>query len=266
MKKRLHALFILSLALILGGCLAAPNFDEEPYTEDDLGLIAGTTTKREVLQLLGEPGATFEQESVFVYTEFQAQVTVAYVGSFGELHFLLLSFSKDGVLSEYSIESATPDMHGCITSGWCSAHGNRVLRLADAGQDAMAKQFSVANDRCRIYVYGPITPLVAISIDGRSIGGVFSNRYFQFMNVDPGSHRVAIEMQPGEKKRFGMGDLPSISFDCDGDELIFIRLKRGWSAASLEMVSQSEGREQIRKRQLIVSGPMRSIPAGGLNE
>jgi hypothetical protein len=257
-----HAVGLMLLSLALSGCIPVPRFVEEPFQEDVPGLIAGLTTKDDVLQLFGEPGATYEQESVFVYAKFQE--TITFIGpdmTFGNQHFLVLSFDQNGVLGEFSIDTDAPDFRGCSASGWCSAYGARVLRLADSGQDAIAKRFLSPGDRCGIYIYGPISPLVAVSIDGQSIGGVFSKRYFQFWKVDPGTHEVALVLQPGEEERWGLKNLPSVSATCAEGELVFIRLKKGWTRAFLKVVEPSEGRKQIEERRLIVSGPMRRISA-----
>lgn len=247
--------------LVLGGCVPFPRFVEEPYTDEVPGLELGLTTKKDVLELLGEPGATFAGGSEYVYTEFQEQVTL--IGpdiTIGESHYLVLSFSEDGVLSNYFIESSAPDFHGCIDAGWCADFQDRVQRLADAEQDAAVKQFKTSEDQCVIYTYGFFGSVVAVNIDGEDKGAIFGKKYFQCWSIEPGSHEIALTLQPGVKETWALKDLPSMSFDCVAGELVFIHLRRGWWTNVFEQVDPSEGRNEILERRLVISGPMRKIP------
>ena len=76
-----------------------------------LNLKVGSTTKNDILNKFGEPGATYSRESTFVYTDFQVEVgfLTPLAGSqpaVGQQHFLILSFDQDGVLSDYYVESS----------------------------------------------------------------------------------------------------------------------------------------------------------------
>lgn len=251
------------LSLILRGCIPLPYPEKEPYSDDVNNLKVGSTTKNDILGQFGEPGATYSSNSVFVYTDFQSEVVLlgfgGAVGALGEQHFLVLSFDEDGVLSDHFIKSGDSDSHGCIDAGWCSGALNRVLRLSNAEQDARAKQFSAASDQCGIYVYGHFGWLFTVSLDGKDMGGVFSKRYFQNWEIDPGIHEIVISPQPGVNA-WGWGKNPSLSISCAEGEILFIEFKNLWSRSLEQERDDAEGREQIKDRRLILSGPMRKIP------
>ena len=158
------------------------------------------------------------------------------------------------MLSDYFIESSRPDSYGCIEAGWCVGYYDRVLRLADKLEDYNAKQFNVAEDKCGLYIYGPSNPLMGVSLDGENKGSVFSKRYFQHWKTDPGVHEINLFPQ----SRSGRGMHLSLSLDCVGGEIVFIRYNQ-WSVALEQERDDAESREQIEKRHLVIPGPMRKI-------
>jgi hypothetical protein len=253
---------LIFLSLILSGCIPFPTFEGEPYSDDVPNLKVGITTKKNILDLLGEPGATFSRESEFVYTGYQSEVV--FIGpnvTLGKLHFLVLSFNEDDVLGDYFIKSASPDSHGCINTGWCAGHQNRVLRLADAEQDAKAKQFTVKRNQCGIYLYGRFIPTTAVTLNGKSTGRIFGKSVFQHFQVIPGTYELALVREPGVKKRWGEPKLPPpLVVDCIGDEVVFIEVNNIWRLSLKQQHDGDEGREQIRKRNLVIPGHMRKLP------
>jgi len=264
---------LLFCSHILSACIAVPRFVDEPYS-DLAYLKTGSTTKNDVIDQMGEPGATYLQETEFVYTKFRPTSSVALMApggigySDGDQYFLQLIFDAQGVLSDFQLESGFRQPSGCIASGWCAGYGkygNQVWRIADRKQEIIAKQFSVAGDRCGIYFAGPTPATTEVSIDGRRMGAILGKPFFQYWNVEPGNHDIAIELQPGAKESWSLRTLPSLQLDCMGGDLIFIQLKAGWSTFSLDLLDRSEGREQIGERRLIVPGPMRGISEDQLN-
>lgn len=246
------------LSLILSGCIPIPTFEGEPYSDEISNLKVGITTKNNVLDLLGEPGATFSRESEFVYTDYQSEVV--FIGpnvTMGQLHFLVLSFNENDVLGDYFIKSAPPDSHGCIDSGWCASQ-KRAFRLADKSEDTKAKQF-VAGNQCGIYLYGRFQATISVTLDGKDMGFVFGKRHFQHWKIIPGSHEIAQVAQPGIST-WGMPEFPSLSIDCVGGEIVFIKVNSFWGYSLERERDDAEGREQIRKRHLAIPGRRRKIP------
>jgi hypothetical protein len=257
---------LIFLSLIVSGCIPVPTFEGEPFSDEVSNLKAGVTTKNDVIERLGEPGATFSQESEFVYTDYQSEVAFISIGgggaTAGRLHFLVLIFDEDGVLAEQYVRSGSGSS-GCIQSGWCAGHANRVMRLADYYKDTRAKQFAVEGDQCGIYLYGHFSPTVVVNLDGNSTGNIFGKNVFQYFEVTADTHELRLTREPGAKIRWGeQKELPPpLAIDCAEGESVFIEVNnsRGYS---LELqYDADEGREQVLKRDLVVPGYTRKTPS-----
>jgi len=254
---------LIFFSLILSGCIPVPTFEGEPFSDDDLNLKVGITTKEDVLDLLGEPGATFSQESEFVYTDYQSEVAfIPFSGATtGRLHFLVLNFNEDGVLTDHYVRSGSGS-HGCIYTGWCVGYQKRVQRLAYWEQDAKAKQCTVERNHCGVYLYGHFSPTTVVTLNGKSTGNIFGKKIFQYLEVTPGTHELKFVREPGVKKHWGESEIPPpLVLDCIEGEAVFIEVNdsRGYSLKQQHDVD--EGCEKIQERDLVIPGYAREIPS-----
>jgi hypothetical protein len=262
----LIALIVWSLTL--SACIAVPRFVDEPYS--DLSYLkTGSTTKNDVISLMGEPGTTFLKESEFVYTEFQAKSSVGLPGLGGRIewydegdqHFLQLTFDEHDTLSDFRVESGFRNPNGCIPSGWCTSW-NWAFRLADLPEDIQAKQFTAVEGQCRIYWYSHSNLLpMTLNLDGKEMGQVFfREEFFQTWKIDPGLHAMIFSMPPDWKWIGVNPDNQKLteSFDCQKGEVLIMEYRRGFfSKAPIQIHDNAEGRDEVSKRRLILTGSLR---------
>jgi len=264
-KDHRQSVGLILFSLILSSCIPIPTFEGEPFSDDVTNLKVSITTKKDVLDRLGEPGATFSQESEFVYTDFQSEVALlapAGAGSIGKLHFLVLTFSEEDVLMDMYVRSGYGS-HMCIDTGWCAGYQNRVMQLASYEQDARAKQFTLEGNQCGIYLYGHFSPTTVVTLDGKSTGNIFGKRIFQYFKVTPGAHELKFVREPGVKKRWGEAEIPPpFKIDCIEGEVVFIEVNKPYHGYSLiRQHDVGEGREEVQKRDLVIPGYARKIPS-----
>ena len=91
------------------------------------------------------------------------------------------------------------------------------------------------------------------------MGGVFGRRYFQYWEVDSGIHKISVSLQPGVNA-WDWKKNPSLPLNCPEGEVAFVKFNNLWSRYLKQEHDDAEGRKQIKKRRLILSGPMRNIP------
>jgi hypothetical protein len=99
------------LPLLLAACAAAPVGPVDPArVAQGFGFLrSGHTTKQEVLERMGPPGATYERDRVLTYAVFENQLGRFDVGSTprsaaprGE-YTLVLVFDERGILGKHSM-------------------------------------------------------------------------------------------------------------------------------------------------------------------
>lgn len=245
--------------------------DPTPTVDGMHSFEVGSTSKNTVIELFGEPNATFNSEATFAYFADELRggdwlkdmgvLGLALLGLVatgnpqlgGGWHFLILTFDERDVLMDYQHEFSDHFEGDCISAGWCVKHG-RIFRLADEGEDTRAKQFDVANHACGIYIFGRFQPEMTLYLNGTDKGGVFSRRYFQLWAIDPGLHEIEIRPQPG-LQNWDWSGFPRVKFDCIAGEAAFVRLDGLENIRLSHHEDSNSQRKQIKKRTLILSGP-----------
>ena len=240
-----------------------PTGAEHPYANVANELSIGITTKDDVRPRFGRPTAVYSRGSTYIFTEYRnywdipfisAQPSGMGVSSLGKQHFLILDFDDQEILADMQLDDANELPGSCSDTGICHNGAGNVVRLASKAQEANAKEFSIAGDRCGTYLYvhkEQNTRRTTVTLDDEYMGhvGQWGIRPFFFWQLDPGKHELTY--QPGRGK---------LSFSCRKGELVFVLLKmKDGVPLSLEVVDNSEGREQIGgpglwhpKRKLIV--------------
>lgn len=134
----MHRQAALLPALALAGCLAVPvplgegyvSAGREVTDRQQARLAPGSTTRAEVLAVLGEPSATWDEEGIVVYDWDRVRMVVLWVlagagraaGGVLELpehHLLLLRFDAAGVLRRIEHAARPPGVsYGDVLRGW----------------------------------------------------------------------------------------------------------------------------------------------------
>lgn len=279
----LRGLFVRKIGFVLLLLIACTGYSSDVLSSDPKPTVDGTqsfelgsTTKNNVIELFGEPSATFDNEATFAYIADESAirklihavsalslVVASGAGAAtgnpyfppvpGTWHFLILNFDEQDVLTDYQHEFSDHLESDCIRAGWCVKHG-RVFRLADESEDTVAKQFAVANHACGIYIFGNFEPEMALYLNGIDKGGVFSSSYFQLWTTDPGMHEIEIRPQPG-LQTWDWSGVPRVTFNCLAGEAVFVRLSGLENVRLSHRRDNNRQRKQIRKRALILSGP-----------
>jgi hypothetical protein len=174
---------LLLLALALPGCFVPiPSIPgEAPYGETIDFLVAGSTTREEVLERLGPAPVSRQEGHLLIYGAARetagrilAITIVPMTIPLEELHFLFLEFDDDGVLrhSELSIAGSNAndacDSHGhCIAGSeweiegaipfWVKSgdirHGERALVTASHEEEQVAREMKPAEHGCLVYFF-----------------------------------------------------------------------------------------------------------------
>ena len=246
-------LVMLSLATVLVcACIPVPIKKQEvPFDQEWRQFIVGTTTKEEVLSLLGEPNATYAHETEFVYSK--RQLVGAFIvlgvgggvgGTFNDQVFLVLTFDAAGVLTSRDLQVAKgPFEKKCTAAGWCHGPGEQVMRLAEATDDARAKEFPTSPDYCGFYLYGALAGRSFMRLDGESVGDATQQDIYFHWQLAPGMHELAVD--PAAE---------TLNFSCPSGRLKFVRINTGWTEFNLSEEDETEGRRDIEARRLAVSG------------
>jgi outer membrane protein assembly factor BamE (lipoprotein component of BamABCDE complex) len=243
-------LVMLSLATVLVcACIPVPiKKQEEAFDREWRQFIVGTTTKEEVLSLLGEPNATYASETEFVYSE--RQLVGAFIvpggvgGTVNDQVFLVLTFDAAGVLTSRDLQVAKGLFEKkCTAAGWCHGPGEQVMRLAETTEDARAKEFPTSPDFCGLYLYGVLGGPSVMRLDGESVGNATQQDIYFHWQLTPGMHELAVEAAA-----------ETLNFLCPSGGLKFVRINTGWTKLNLSQEDETEGRRDIEARRLAVPG------------
>jgi hypothetical protein len=251
---------------LLTGCLILPFpvDDAVPYIDDIPHLEVGSSTKRDVIEQLGEPAANYSHGSIYVYSDFEKTWEVAYflaapyaggdagVQDFGNRHYLVLYFDELGVLADHKVEIG--DGRGdCTETGFCTTVYGHVVWLAGEEEEDRAKEFPVSNEGCGLYLYlhnwvGPRQASVAL--DSESLGHVGdAGSVFFFEELSQGKHEIVAHQPTAEPESV---ELPVV---CKENEHIFVRMTIRHSLKNtpeLDLVDASTGMKKVKARRLII--------------
>ena len=126
--------------------------------------------------------------------------------------------------------------------------GCASVNMADAGQDAAAKQFQVAPNQAGIYVYRNESFGAAVkmdvSVDGQPVGQTVANAYI-YKAVSPGKHTISSKAENTE----------TLDIDAKPGMLYFIwqEVKMGVLSArsKLHQVSEAVGKKGVQETKLV---------------
>lgn len=250
----------VSLCLVVTACVAVPTQlpDERPFSEQKLTNIApGTTARNDIRKSFGEPYETFGENRWWVFdadrrTAKWLVITGAeYGGVVAEIpgkvdrYYLLIEFDRRDVVRRLEVlhgdQTCNTDNSLCYSSGF--------LETTVEPWD----RFEVVADECTVFAYAvkPKSPLSAIwiTVDRNQPAMRFvSNKGYLRMNIVPGAWEIQAEAD------LGWGRLSeSLPFECRPGTTHYFRVvheKKG--RAKFENVPENRGREEIRKRNLIV--------------
>lgn len=105
-----------------------------------------------------------------------------------------------------------------------------------------ALSFTPATGTASIYVYRPYNFLAGgslfnISLDYKEFGNLETKTYL-FGNITPGPHIVRAE-------HLGTNQSKPAKFEAEAGKLYFFKVTPGWGGINIELVGQSEGRNNV---------------------
>jgi outer membrane protein assembly factor BamE (lipoprotein component of BamABCDE complex) len=256
---------VISLALLLGGCIVVPvaPFYDDPLPSKALTDLKAGASKEAVMTLIGVPHATRGGGRYWYYGATRPALLAG----------LLVGQGAGGVIHDYKwieveFDDASKLLHvdhhesktGCARSGNCVlSFGLDPHKMSDSAiiaaapqQDERAKQFQPPTGGCALYVYydagfllqGPIS----VRVDDAS-RWLDQNTYTRF------------EMKPGEVQQV-VTDLGhpkgKASWHCMTGEISFFHLFSRWSdrlefTGHVEPVDETSGKQEILKRRLLLA-------------
>ncbi|WIO74221.1 hypothetical protein QP938_13105 [Porticoccaceae bacterium LTM1] len=115
-KKQLNILcaYLLTSTVLLSCSSVNPSEDYDSITASLSFLAVGETTKVHLLQRLGQPSSTYENDEVWIYRIQYDQTTDKIKPAYGQFpiwnsYQLVLLFDPSGFLSEYNLIGAGDD-------------------------------------------------------------------------------------------------------------------------------------------------------------
>jgi hypothetical protein len=118
--------------------------------------------------------------------------------------------------------------------------------------DAVAKEFDVGPDECRIYFYVSLPrttgdrPGVEVWVDGTGEGVMDTEEGYFVWSLDPGSHSVEARYLSASLRR-------SAAIECVGGDAVFVHHEvEGMMIERLVLESASEGQRDLRRRRLLL--------------
>lgn len=243
-----RSLFVVLLTIIYG-CIILPvptsilpDADSvTPFIHQVNSLIIpGSTTKMQVVSILGDPSARRFGERIYIYAAGQKDwlwagfivlPPVAVVPAYGYptylTHLLIIEFDKDDIVTAFQeickdsgkLESGlyVVNSGGYITSHtkdrkWRFADKQLVI-LASETMDKKAREFAVPQNKSVIYYYKKFSDNIEATLDDNLSVDPESDGFLMWL-VDPGEHRIntthnfywnALTMHcyPGEKYYIG---------------------------------------------------------------
>lgn len=260
LERRLHAICSLCFVLLLGGCVIPVVVpipaDDEPYFQEAITNVqVGITHKDDMIYLLGTPDSKYFNDSEFVYTAFAESWKVAWavlaivpgggadagLETLEKRHVLILSFDEDDILSGFEVDTAGDDFGDCTKAGICFGAGRDVMRYADTAADAKAKEFSVPEGQCAVYLYGPGNKR-AYRVQPDNVYNMFSTKSFIHWKLNPGQYKIRVSPEH-----------VSLSLNCQAGETNFVHFEyRRIKSSTIQLEDQGTGRRHIANRRLIL--------------
>jgi hypothetical protein len=261
-NQRVYRLFPCLAALLLSACIAPQYVGEEPPFEDIIPiLIEGQSTRREIVDAIGHPAASYRDGMEWVYTDSQINWKIFALGPWGgtgtdytgDQHFLVLVFDGKDILISKRLEVAEPDSYRCSDDGICHDGEGHIMRFANPAVEVAAKSFTPLEEQCSVYLFGIPDGKFSVELDGENLGDYSVFYSFFNWNLEPGSHHIIVHPRP-----VGM------TFICQENQLLFVQFKFSfWNPrnSSLEFIDADKGRKQISKRKMKMILP-ESVPLG----
>lgn len=259
--------FLLLYLSCLSGCIFPVHLaDDEPFREEDIPpLIVGSTTKTEVLDLLGEPEASFQNGQWWVYnedrkmTEWLVIMCAGYGACGGDTfggdvrqYSLILEFDNELFKALYVVKEddpCGPDNSVCLV--------DVLLEIPDIS----SVDIQVPDDHCLVAIFSnkPSSPLTAVyirmsALEGRPIR-FLSDTSVLYLHVPIGANRISVKANLLE------GEFSAVEYlECASGQTYFFEFSHPqMHQASFSMVEESRGRQEIEKRRLAIP-PDRRIP------
>ena len=273
--------FSIVIMALIAGCVAIDVPDvPDRYSADTLVQVEiGTTTREEMILLLGMPKHTGRNGQTFFYRwELSGEMAMVVVPVplnaallvFGSVSFesVRVDFDSSGVVSELTPRNETLSVPTEL---------NKYIgyTMAFPKEDTEAKGFVANSNACTAYLYvnrvGGDEWTTAfpryIKIDRQLVGNVGTNDWYYRQVISPGQHTIIIlDREPQKVGRFYHSAfflslaadskvLDSLTFDCVAGEIAFFEVRIGLftSYPELKHIASVEGRKAVNKRRLLIA-------------
>lgn len=274
-------LILIALLPVLSGCIAFPTFERFEFREEQLTFIEPGVTTRALLEkrVIDDRMLTAERRSgrLVVYADYRSVVGVvaenAY-DTFGSRDYLVVEYDDEHRVVWFE---SLKGSGSCTSTGICvrkgiTEYGPRPMELlvyASQTEDEVAKSFAAPAGSCNVYAWsepGSFCPArggVRLSFDSnepRQWTGFTPQVYARWALVVPETDDARMQVEATHRFIMGRGEPPpNLAVDCVDGRNVFVEITprcrmlgtvRGFD---IRMVPESEGREAVMDRQLILN-------------
>jgi hypothetical protein len=272
MINKHKSLIMVSILMLLAGCVPIPLFTSEPYSEEQFSNIKeGQTDRALVRKTFGEPQAVRLGGTYWFYGRSRPVMVVGLLDiksggdafTTNDYDWVAVSFdTNDKVLKLEHID----DKKGCTANGICLLEGlfggeagtysqERLLQTwaifsAPPHVDHKAKSFEVHNNSCSVYVYleGPLLTdqKVDITLNDKSLATI-NRKTYAFIEVPIGTHKFSVTNVTKDTTLF--------TLECSSPALFFVCARYNtwsWKITSFGAVDEEEGKHKVMTRRLVL--------------
>lgn len=265
------------LAGVITGCVAI----DVParYSADTPDQVeVGTTTREEVILLMGLPKHTGRNGQTFFYRwELSGEAGMVLAPTLFLIPFIYGSVSFESVRVDFDPSGVVSELtRGKETLGVPFGMNKYIgYTMAFPKEDKEAKRFVADSGACTVYLYAhrvggdsfTTIQLMYIKIDRQPVGNVGTNDWYYRQIISPGHHTVIIlDEEPQKVGRFyhwalslpraaDSKVLDSLTFDCVAGEISFFEVYIGLLTRypKLKHVDSVEGRKAVNKGRLLIA-------------
>jgi outer membrane protein assembly factor BamE (lipoprotein component of BamABCDE complex) len=220
--------FVILLLLVLSitACIYLPKYEPEPYKLEVLAQIKpNETTREEVIELLGNPTISREDNGIWLYyyNRELGYIILVFPAGGGQVvdpQFVLLEFHQDTVSYVELVEDFETS-RGCSNSGVClyiSDWETGTLEVTSRRKDDQeAKLFEPDSEKCGLYV---VTYHSQVYISVNSYKDVSISEFsYLYKLLPPGTHEISFSSS-------SLGTLGSntMQVECVARSLVFVEI------------------------------------------
>jgi len=249
---------------VLTSCIYIPtkSFTDDAFPYEQLQKLTSIpSSKKQVIEELGQPIFIFEDENMMLHKKAREIAIIGTYGGGGSLadhSFLLTYFDDNEMLTDLELITISEDPSGifstqkkCFNSGVCIVNGHFEALLAPTEKDKESKLFKPEKDICSLYY-------AQDGLAKREVGVLINDIPAAIVHPDGFLHQKIeagglIELMI---KPFNRDDYTHLKLTakCASEQIIFVRDKPKifcCDTSRLELITLEEGKKLINQRQRV---------------